>query len=585
MAAEGFMEAESDSSLPDAEACRLALQRILGSRSFQVSERRRNFLHYVVDEALAGRGGRLKAYSIGMAVFQRGPDFDPQNDPIVRIEAGRLRAALERYYAGEGAADPVRIELPRGGYVPRFTVLPEVSGKPATDSPPQDPARPASPRVLRGGMVAAVALAVVGVALGLWLLRGGESTSPPKGERGITILVGPFEADGDPARTDIARGLTREVIADLTRFNDLVVFGPETSLSIASGAGIRQEAAALGARYAIEGALSVVQDKYRLSVALIEVAGGRYIWSREFTGTIGPEDFFAAEDRIASEIVRTLAQPYGIIFENQVKEERARPAGSLTSYECVLGFNQYWRSPSPEGFSKSRLCLEEAVAKDPGYANAYSALALIYGDAVRYGIGKDQVPPEPLSRALDLARRAVELEPRATHGYKALLLIHWLRHETEDSFAAARTGLELNPNDTELLADLGTRYCVVGRWDEGYPMLEEALARNPGLSDYYRIVTFLRLYKDGKYEEALAEAKRIHLPRLLDSHLAVAAAQAQLGNPAEAAEAVAKVLEIDPAFPEHAVAYLKNRNLYPELSAKLIEGWRLAGMAIPEDGL
>lgn len=573
------------------DACRDALRRILGSRRFQVSERRRNFLRYIVEEALAGRAGRIKAYSIGVAVFQRGPDFDPQNDPIVRIEAGRLRATIDRYYAEEGAADPVRIEMPRGSYVPRFALPAPASGATpsAEDGREERAVIPKLPRTwLRTRRVAAALATAAALVGAVWIFlaaRSDNSAAPLDPQGGVTILVGPFEADGDPPRADIARGLTREIIADLTRFNDLMVFGPETSLRITSASGVRQAAAELGARYAIEGAFSAVQEEYRLSVSLIEVASGRYIWSREFTGAIGPKDFFATEDRVASEIVRTLAQPYGVIFENQVKEERTNPAGSLTAYECVLEFYQYWRSPSPEGFTQSRTCLESAVARDPRYALAYSALAMIYCDAVRFGIGKEQVPADPLGRALELARRAVELEPRATHGYKALHLVHWLRHEIDDSFAAANTGLELNPNDTELLAELGTRYCVVGRWDEGYPMLEQALARNPALSDYYRIVRFLRLYKDGQYADALAEARRIHLPRLLDTHLAVAAAQAQLGNDAEARKAVAKVLEIDPAFPEHAAAYLRNRNLYPELSRKLIEGWRRAGLAIPPDGM
>ena len=86
-----------------AEAVRAELDRILGSAKFDASERNRRFLTHVVEQALAGQTDRIKAYSIATAVFGRDERFDPQLDSIVRIEAGRLRRALERYGAGGGA--------------------------------------------------------------------------------------------------------------------------------------------------------------------------------------------------------------------------------------------------------------------------------------------------------------------------------------------------------------------------------------------------------------------------------------------------------------------------------------------------
>jgi adenylate cyclase len=99
-----------------------ALQRVLASRDFVNSERKRRFLKFVVQETLAGHAGRIKAYAIALDVFDRDPSFNPVADPVVRIEAGRLRRCLEHYYLGEGAADRIRITIPRGGYVPHFSV-------------------------------------------------------------------------------------------------------------------------------------------------------------------------------------------------------------------------------------------------------------------------------------------------------------------------------------------------------------------------------------------------------------------------------------------------------------------------------
>jgi len=104
----------------DAQQVSTQLERILASAAFDASARNRTFLRYVVNETLAGRGDRIKAYTVAQEVFQRGPDFDPQLDPVVRIEAGHLRRSLERYYLTVGKGDPLVIDIPKGGYVPKF---------------------------------------------------------------------------------------------------------------------------------------------------------------------------------------------------------------------------------------------------------------------------------------------------------------------------------------------------------------------------------------------------------------------------------------------------------------------------------
>ena len=100
---------------------RAQLERILASPDFNVPERARAFLKYVVTETLSGRADRIKAYSIAIEVFGRGASFDPQSDPVVRIEAGRVRRALERYYLTAGSSDPIAITIPKGSYVPTFS--------------------------------------------------------------------------------------------------------------------------------------------------------------------------------------------------------------------------------------------------------------------------------------------------------------------------------------------------------------------------------------------------------------------------------------------------------------------------------
>jgi hypothetical protein len=106
---------------PHGYEIRQALAAMLASAAFRNSLRLTRFISFVVEATLAGRAGTLKGYTIAVGALGRGSDFDPQTDPIVRVEAGRLRQALARYYAEEGRNDRVLIELPRGTYVPTFT--------------------------------------------------------------------------------------------------------------------------------------------------------------------------------------------------------------------------------------------------------------------------------------------------------------------------------------------------------------------------------------------------------------------------------------------------------------------------------
>src|SRR5689334_5293237 len=95
------------------------LERVLSSASFARSERVSKLLRFVVERHIEGRDDELKESLIGVEVFGRSPDYDPKLDSTVRTEAVRLRARLNKYYAAEGARDPLIIELPKGGYVPR----------------------------------------------------------------------------------------------------------------------------------------------------------------------------------------------------------------------------------------------------------------------------------------------------------------------------------------------------------------------------------------------------------------------------------------------------------------------------------
>ena len=113
---------EADTPAPTVAEIRTQLEKIVGSPDFQNASRLREFLRFVVNEGLDGRADNLKAYTIGIEVFDRPDNFDPITDTIVRVNAGKLRRALERYYLGPGRQDKILISIPKGRYIPVFQI-------------------------------------------------------------------------------------------------------------------------------------------------------------------------------------------------------------------------------------------------------------------------------------------------------------------------------------------------------------------------------------------------------------------------------------------------------------------------------
>jgi tetratricopeptide (TPR) repeat protein len=113
---------------PAAETVRQQLERVLASPGFARNERLSGFLRYIINQHLEGRGDELKESVIGVEVFGRRLDYNPKFDPIVRTEARRLRSRLIGYYEAAGQCDPVRIEVPKGGYAPAIRIVAQLSG-------------------------------------------------------------------------------------------------------------------------------------------------------------------------------------------------------------------------------------------------------------------------------------------------------------------------------------------------------------------------------------------------------------------------------------------------------------------------
>ncbi len=590
-----------------------ALERVLASRGFRGSARKRRFLQFIVRETLAGRADRIKAYTIAVDVFDRDASFDPLLDPVVRIQAGRIRHCLEQHYMAEGAADPIRITIPKGSYVPRFALIrgtpspddptaglgadrPEAAWSPGSRAEEKAPfAPPVAPRgwwrrdAGPAMVMAAMAGLLLAAALLLLVIREFSLTrtaqEPPSAAaatvHGPSLLVLPFtDGPGDAPPGILAEGFTEELIGGLIRFKNLLVFGADTSFLYRSAAALHEAEPAVDIDYILKGSISRIGEQIQVTVTLMNAKDRRYLWSDSFRRDVTPATLISLRQDIAAQVARTLAQPHGVIHTEEARGSAERPPAALSSYECMLRTRQYWRQLNATLHAQVRSCLERATRTDPLYAEAWAALAMVTVDELRLGFNRTPARPDPVADGLQLATHAVTLAPNTPLPLQALGLAYWLHREPQLSIAAYEQALALNPNDSDILADLGRSYSLVGAWDRGIPLIREAYARNPALPSWYRIVLALHHYMNGRYGEALAEARRVDVPESVLPHAALAMIHGQAGNSAEAAAEVREILRIDPAFAETAVAEFERRNIAPATIARIVEGLRKAGLPV-----
>ncbi len=503
-------------------AVRLELERILSSGDFDASPRNRHFLRYVVEETLAGRADRIKAYAIATTVFGRDADFDPQLDSIVRIEAGRLRRALERFYLMAGPVEGIRITIPRGSYVATFDAEPQ----PAASAP-----------------------------------------VPTGGRSGPAILVRPFEEEGDQsAYPNFTRGFARQIIVGLTRYTELFVFGADTALAGNAAGGT------LDADYLLTGGTSLSADRCHVDVLLTEARTGRCVWGESFTHRLDPAEIIEVRDKVASAVVRHLAQPYGALYALKAREVEGKASSSLTAYDCVIRFYQYWRTFDRAMFGELRRDLERVTLREPGFADAFACLSLLLTDGFRYGYASAGERDECLARALVLARRAVDLAPLSSRCHHALGMAHWFMGDVASALPAFEVGLDLNPNDTDIMAELGMRCAILADWDRAVPLLEASYERNPAQPSGYRVGLAIWHLWHGRLAQALSEARRVDAPGVVYGHVTVAVAAIGLGLAEEAASALDALDRVDPSYMSRAAGDLTRRHVHPRLVQIVMDG-------------
>lgn len=556
------------------------LELILASPEFKVSDRIRRFLSYVTSETLAGRAERIKAYSIATQVLGRDSHFDLQNDPVVRIEAGRLRRAMERYYFVAGQADRVLIEIPKGGYVPHFSwrsLDPSTGhGQRAQPEAIAVSARPRPRTPWVWALIGAMALVVGGVGMNqVW--RSDRADGPVR----PALVVAPFAnlSPGSEAGL-LAAGITEEVLVQLARFKEVSVYVRETPGKTTPALPAPEAGARPGREFVLEGSIRTSDGKLRVASRLLDGATAAILWSRVYDADLRGSDILGVQSDIAAKVATAVAQPYGIVFDtSQVKAEDGRPE-SFDAYQCMLRFYRYRQSLGPDEHIATRQCLEQTTARYPSYSTGWAMLSYLYLDEDRFQLNRRPGPPDAISRARSAALRAVELDPENVRAQQALMTMLFFRQEPAEALRIGERALALNPNDMELLGEYGSRLAQAGQWKRGFDLLDEAVARNPVRSSYYVGMQALAAYMLNDDQMALSLIRRADLASFSLYHFVAALIYTRAGLDVEAAASRSQFLKLRPDFFANLDAELAKRNFNEKDRAVLIEGARLAGFPL-----
>ncbi len=373
---------------------RQQLDRILNSKTFQQVQRLKRFVSFVVLETKDGRGDQLKEFVVGVQVFDKESSFDPRNDPIVRVQARRLRTRLATYYLEEGQNDEILIELPKGGYAAVF----KKRGAAAARKP--------------------VLSALI---------------------RRNTVVVLPFSDHSANHDLDyFCQGISQEIIHTLANLEAARVIARDLSQLSAPATNQPFAEAAASAGMIVSGSVRKSGENLRITTQLIDGASGDYLWSESIDRNSA--NMFGIQEEVAQAVLKRLQAGFA---QGGTLEGARRPTENLTAYNLYLQGRYHLSQRTEEGLRKAIEFFDKVIAEDPRYAQAYSGLADAYELLGHYGA---MAPAEVWTKAASNAAWAVLQNENSAEAHTSLAHVKctqdwdWLGAEQE-----FKRALQLDP--------------------------------------------------------------------------------------------------------------------------------------------
>jgi adenylate cyclase len=378
---------------------------------------------------------------------------------------------------------------------------------------------------------------------------------------------------GDPEQEYFADGMVEEIITALSRFKWLFVIARNSSFTFKGRAvDIKEVGRRLGVRYVLEGSVRKATGKVRITGQLIDAVTGAHIWADRFERDL--TDVFALQDEVTIAVVSAI-QPKLLQAEIAIATRR-RPE-NLTAYDFCLRVRQQFYLTTREGAAEAIRLARRALELDPGFGLVAALAGLCHSRKVLWGYSTDpQFDREEAIRLLHLALSTGDGDPDTLAWAAATSA--FMVGDCESEMEMADRAVALNPNSFVAWVSRGWVYRVAGLPEEAVRSFERAVRMSPVDPSAHQTLTGMGLafIELGRFDEAIAAGKKAqrHSHSYSVVYRCLASAFAHLGRDAEAREAAARVLELDPAFTISGwIARGGQSN-----SKLLIEGLRKAGL-------
>ena len=532
------LHSTADLQNPDYSEAKTALENILGSQVFSEMSRLKRFLEYVVTETIAGRGDRLKGVVIACDVFDKTDPDEAQSTTIVRVEAGRLRRRLDDYYRHEGKNEPLRIRMPKGGYVVVFEKTAEDSTKIDTESGKTKP----TGNWLTARNTVLIPIILIGLLTIFFYWNSvTNNTDEPAGIQGSALLdfkpliaVLPFRnMVSDDPDDSIAYGLTEDVITDLGKLPSLEVISL-SSLLMFKDLDINplDINAKLGAHYVLNGSVRGTPPDLRFNAQLYDTVTGVQIWAERFDRQITSE--LALQSELAGKLVDSLSTQLQLEKTHIPVQRSDTDPETWSLYKQAL--NLVNPPSDPARLKLSLRAFEQITQQDPDFAGGFAGVAYVHAFKAFFEHGESA--DNDLRMALEMGAKAQSLDPSFGLSYSAQAFALLVNRDYEQALRASEKAIRLTPNDPYVLTYHGFILCAAGDAEEGIAFAEKALRLDPlnARTPYLNILGIVSFFA-GHYEKALQAFlmnRERRGPLGPGVHNFVAASYAALGDSANA---------------------------------------------------
>jgi len=515
------------------EAIRSQLNRIIGHAEFHATDKMQDFLRFVVEETLAGRSQHIKGFTIATEVYGRDADFDAAHDPVVRIQAGRLRRAMERYYLVAGGQDPIRIEIPKGTYVPVFS-----EGPCSARLPNRMGAMPKTQR---------------------------PAASWP------SLLVLPFEnLTGKPELAYLGAGLATELCVELGHRDDLRVMLHRVGPLDARENNRRPD-------FMVSGSVRFDGSAIKIVVQLTDGVTGEQFWVDSLKSQLDAGGLISFQEKVANKIAAQIAGEFGVITRTTSQQLGSRLT-DLTTYEAILKGYAYHQSTSPAAYVQAFEALQQVRAREPECGLVCTMLALLYMDNI--ALEFFELDRTPLDEAVHLAREGALAMPDSQFSRLVLAWGHSLENRLDLALSEAEAALALRPESLLFMDAIGYLMLLLGEWERGEQLVRKAIDQNPYFAVYARYGLWLNAIRQQDYARALEETEITIEIGDFWGPLSRAATLGLLGRSAEGRDAVQQLLLMKPGFRERGRLLIGHYVKFPEIVDQIVEGLALAGLDI-----